>query len=92
MLASGGRYHRWTLSWETNQTMASFEERRRRGSEIVKKYKPSCANDAYAAATDAIADILLAIAEGEDEARQVLSAAEIDYRSALEGESFAGEG
>jgi hypothetical protein len=72
--------------------MASFEERRRRGGEIVKKYKPSCANDAYAAATDAITDILLSVAQGEDEARQILAAAEIDYRGTLEGESFAGEG
>jgi hypothetical protein len=72
--------------------MATQQERRRRGEEVLKKYRPLCNNDNYAAASDAIADILLAVAENEDEASQVLQSAEIDYRSCAEGESFATEG
>ncbi|MBV9268770.1 MAG: hypothetical protein JO061_21560 [Acidobacteriaceae bacterium] len=72
--------------------MATSEERRRRGQEIVKKYRPICGNDSYAAASDAIADILLSVAENEDEASRLLRAAEMDYRSHKEGESFVTEG
>jgi hypothetical protein len=80
------------IEGNTTTEMASSEERKRRGGDIVKKYKPSCASDSYAAAADAITDILLSVAETEDEARQLLHAAEVDYRGTVEGESFAGEG
>jgi hypothetical protein len=72
--------------------MATSEERRHRGQEIVKKYRPLCGQDSYAAASDAITDILLSVAENEDEASQILRSAEMDYRAAAEGESFAAEG
>lgn len=72
--------------------MASPEERKKRGAEIVKKYKPSCGQDAYAAANDAITDILLAVASDEDDAGRMLQGAEADYRSTIEGERIAGEG
>lgn len=72
--------------------MASSEERKRRGLEIIKKYKASAGNDAYAAASDAIAEILIAVAESEDDAGRLLHSAEMDYRSTIEGENIAGEG
>jgi len=72
--------------------MATSEERKRRGHDIIRKYRPLCGNDNYAAAADAIADILLSIAESEDEATQILHSAEIDYRTTAEGESFLAEG
>jgi hypothetical protein len=72
--------------------MATTEERRRRGQDIIKKYRPICGGDTYAAAADAIADILMFVAESEDEARQIAHAAEIDYRTAKESEDFIAEG
>jgi hypothetical protein len=72
--------------------MATCEERRRRGGEVVKKYRPLCSNDSYAAAADAITDILLAVAQNEDEATQILQSAEMDFKTAAEGESFLAEG
>jgi hypothetical protein len=72
--------------------MAISEERRKRGLEALKKYRAAAGNDTYAAAADAISDILLGVAESEEEGLQVLRAAEIDFRNALEGESFATEG
>jgi hypothetical protein len=72
--------------------MATFEERKRRGEDIIKKYKPLCGNETYAAAADAIADILLGVARDEEEATQILHSAEIDFRTTAEGESFAAEG
>ena len=72
--------------------MASSEERRRRGAEAVKKYLASCGHDKYAAAADAITDILLSTAENEEEAAQILQSAEIDFRTQAEGESFLAEG
>ncbi len=72
--------------------MATTEERKRRGLEIVRRYRPICGNDSYAAAADAIADILMSVAENEEEARQIAHAAEIDFRSAIEGEDLMAEG
>ena len=72
--------------------MATSEERRRRGAEVIKKYRPISGNDKYAAAADAIADILLSVAEDEDEAHQIVRSAEMDFRSACECEGFAAEG
>ncbi len=72
--------------------MPRTDDRKRRGQEILKKYRPMCGNDSYAAASDAIADILMAVAESEEEARQINHAAEIDFRSTIEGEELISEG
>lgn len=68
------------------------EQRKRRGQEITKKYRPVSGDDCYACAVDAIADILLATARTEDEATQLLQAAEVDFRNSAEVESFFTEG
>jgi hypothetical protein len=82
--------------WETALgevlLMATFQERKRRGQEIVKKYKSCSGSDPYACAVDAIADILLFVAQTEDEGTQILQSAEMDFRNAVEGESFVTEG
>ena len=72
--------------------MANLEERRRRGAESVKRYRCQSGTDVYACAADAIADILLFVAQHEDEATQVLQSAEMDFRTAYEGERFLTEG
>jgi hypothetical protein len=72
--------------------MATFRERKRRGEEIFKKYRASSGNDPYACAVDVIADILLAVAQNEREAIQILHSAEMDFRNAAETESFLAEG
>ncbi|MBV9082937.1 MAG: hypothetical protein JOZ62_09690 [Acidobacteriaceae bacterium] len=58
----------------------------------MKKYLPGCGNDKYAAAADAITDILLSTAETEEEATQILQSAELDFRTEAEGEQFLAEG
>lgn len=68
------------------------EERRKRGGELLRKYLGTAGGDKYAAASDAIADILLAVAEQEDDARKLLQSAEEDYRCTIEQEGFVGEG
>ena len=72
--------------------MSILRERKRRGEEICKKYRPISGNDSYACAADAIGDILLSVAQTESEARQILHSAEIDFRNAAETESFLAEG
>ena len=72
--------------------MTTIEERKRRGQEIIKKYRPLSGSDPYACAADAIADILLFVAQSEDEGTKILHSAEIDFRDSAEGESFASEG
>ncbi len=72
--------------------MSTLKERKRRGEEIAKRYRPLNGNDPYASAVDAIADILLAVAQSEREANQIIHAAEIDFRNAAELESFLSEG
>jgi len=72
--------------------MSTLSERRRRGEDICKKYRAISGTDAYACATDAIGDILLAVAKSEQEAGRLLHAAEIDFRNAAEAESFMAEG
>ena len=72
--------------------MSTLTERRRRGEDICKKYRAISGADAYACATDAIGDILLAVAKSEQEAARLLHAAEIDFRNAAEAESFMAEG
>ena len=71
--------------------MSRHEERRKRGDELLKKYRAS-GNNKYAAAADAIADILLCVAEDPGEAEQVITAAEEDFRCMLEDEGFVAEG
>lgn len=70
----------------------TVDERKRRGQDILKKYRGTSGTDPYACAADAIADILLFVAQTEEEGRQTLHAAEMDFRNAAEGESFAAEG
>jgi hypothetical protein len=72
--------------------MSTVQERQRRGAELIKKYRASSGSDVYACATDAIADILLFVAQSEEEATQLLHSAEIDFRNSAENESFATEG
>lgn len=72
--------------------MAISEERRTRGKETVKRYKSVSGADPYAAANDAIADILLYVAKTTEEARQILHGAEIDFQNELENEDMIAEG
>ena len=72
--------------------MATLEERKRRGQEIVKRYRSVVGYDAYASAVDAIADILLFVAQTESEATQLLQSAEMEFRNEAEGERFLTEG
>jgi len=71
---------------------SSLEQRKRRGLESTKKYRTVSGDDCYACAVDAIADILLATAQTEEEATQLLQAAEIDFRNSVELETFFTEG
>ena len=72
--------------------MAISDERRQRGKETVKRYKQVSGTDAYAAATDAIADILMFVAKTSEEAAQILHAAEVDFNTELESEDLIAEG
>ena len=72
--------------------MATLKERKRRGEETAKRYKAVAGNDPYTSAVDAITDILLAVAQNEREAVQIIQAAEIEFRNAAELESFLAEG
>jgi hypothetical protein len=72
--------------------MATLKERKRRGEETSKRYRAVCGNDPYAGAVDAITDILLAVAQNEREAGQIIHSAEIEFRNAAEMESFLAEG
>jgi len=72
--------------------MATHQERRRRGEDLIRKYRSVSGTDAYACAVDAIADILLFVAQDEREGTQLLQSAEMDFRSILEGEKFLTEG
>jgi hypothetical protein len=69
-----------------------LEQRKRRGLETTKKYRAVDGEDCYACAVDAIADILLATAKSEEEATQILQAAEVDFRNSAEVETFFTEG
>ena len=70
----------------------TVDERKRRGQEIVKKYRSSSGTDPYACAADAITDVLLFVALNEDEAVKIMHSAEMDFRNSMEGEGFASEG
>ena len=87
---SEARSNNAVRSWQSY--MSTLRERKRRGEEIMKKYKAVSGNDPYACAADAIADILLFVAQTEDEGTQLLHCAEIDFRNAAESEAFLTEG
>lgn len=69
-----------------------LEQRKQRGLELTKKYRPMSGDDCYACAVDAIADILLGTARTEEEATQILQAAEAEFRNSAEVETFFSEG
>lgn len=72
--------------------MSPLEQRKRRGQELLKRYRSVDGEDCYACAVDAIAEILLASAQTEEEATQLLQAAEVEFRNAAECEAFFSEG
>jgi len=72
--------------------MVTLKERKRRGEETAKKYRTLTGNDSYASAVDAIADILLAVAQTEREATQLLHSAEAEFRNQFESEQIVSEG
>jgi hypothetical protein len=72
--------------------MPTLKERKRRGEEIAKKYRVLTGNNSYTGAVDAIADILLAVAQSEREAMQLLHSAEIEFRNQFESEQIISEG
>jgi hypothetical protein len=72
--------------------MVTIRERRRRGEEIAKKYRALTGNNSYTGAVDAIADILLAVAQNEREAMQILHSAEVEFRNQAESEAIISEG
>ena len=69
-----------------------LEERKRRGQELIKRYRAISGTDPYACAADVISDILLSVAQNEEEATQLLQSAEMEFRNATESESFLNEG
>jgi hypothetical protein len=72
--------------------MAILEDRRKRGADILKKFGRSSDGNKFDAASDAIADILLSVADTQDDAEQILRAAEMDFRCLSETERCAEEG
>jgi hypothetical protein len=72
--------------------MAILEDRRKRGAEILKKVTRSSDANKFDAAADLIADILLSVADSQDDAEQILRAAEMDFRCLIETEHCAEEG
>ena len=72
--------------------MSTLEERKKRGEEIIKKYRSRGGSDVYASASDVIADVLLFVAQNEDEGTQILQAAEMEFKMSCEGERFFSEG
>jgi len=72
--------------------MSTLQERKRRGEEIVRRYRRISSDDPYTSAVDAIADILLFVAQSEGEATQLLQSAEMDFRNEAQGEQFLTEG
>jgi hypothetical protein len=72
--------------------MVTLKERKRRGEEIAKRYRHLTGNDSYAGAVDAITDLLLAVAQSEREAEQLLHSAEVEFRNQFESEKIISEG
>lgn len=72
--------------------MAILEDRRKRGADILKKFTRASEGNKFDAASDTIADILLSVAESQEEAEQIVRAAEMDFRCSVETEGCAEEG
>ena len=72
--------------------MSTLEERKRRGEELVRRYRRVNNNDPYASAADAITDILLFVAQSEAEATLLLQSAEMDFKNEVQAERFLTEG
>ena len=72
--------------------MSTLEERKRRGEELVRRYRRVNNNDPYASAADAITDILLFVAQSEAEATLLLQSAEMDFKNEVQAEKFLTEG
>lgn len=72
--------------------MSTLEERKRRGADLIKRYRSVSGSDAYACAADAIADILIFVAQTQEESTRLLESAEMEFRTATEGEKFLTEG
>jgi hypothetical protein len=72
--------------------MMTLKARKKSGEGLIAKYLTRAANDKYDAAVDAIADILLAIAQDDADAIKILHAAEVEFRNAAEMETFVSEG
>ena len=70
----------------------TLKARKKRGEELIAKCQMRGVDDRYSAAVDAIADILLAVAQTDTEATQILHGAEVEFRSVAEAESFVSEG
>lgn len=70
----------------------TLNERKKSGEDTVGKYQSRLKIDKYAAAVDVISDILLAVAQTDGEATQILHAAEVEFRNAFEAEAFVSEG
>jgi hypothetical protein len=73
-------------------SMVTLKERKRRGEETAKRYRALTGNDSYAVVVDAIADLLLAVAQTEREATQLMHSAEIEFRNQFESEQIVSEG
>jgi hypothetical protein len=69
----------------------TLQARKKRGEILIAKCQ-TAGVDTYAAAADAIADILLAVAQSDLEATQILHGAEVEFRNAAESETFVSEG
>lgn len=72
--------------------MMTLKARKKNGEEIISKYQAREKLDKYAAVVDLISDLLLAVAQSSAEATQILHAAEVEFRNALEAEAFVSEG
>ena len=72
--------------------MSFLEERRKRGATYLKKTGKLAEGNPFDAATDVIADILLSVAETQEDAEKILRGAEMDFRCSIEAEGCAEEG
>ncbi len=70
----------------------TLKQRKKCGEEAIGKYQTRAKTDRYEAAVDAIADILLATAQSDEEATQILHGAEVEFRNSAEVETFVSEG
>jgi len=70
----------------------TLKARKKAGEDLIAKYQSRDRIDKYAAAVDAIADVLLAISQSDADATKILHAAEVEFRNASEVEAFVSEG